>query len=64
MQRRLLNYIKSSLFVRRRLNLVHIENIIAAVTFADQQAQNFCDEVFIVSEVDADTNNFREVKQV
>jgi hypothetical protein len=58
MQRRLLNYMKSCLFGRRRLNLIHFENVIAAVTFAGQQAENFCDEVFIFSEVDADTNNF------
>jgi hypothetical protein len=49
---------KSCLFGRRRLNLIHFENVIAAVTFAGQQAENFCDEVFIFSEVDADTNNF------
>ena len=61
-QRQLLNYMKSSLFGRRRMNLVHIENVIAAVTFAAQRMENFCGEVFIVSDDDADTNNFRDVE--
>jgi nucleoside-diphosphate-sugar epimerase len=61
-QRRLLNYIKSSLFGRRRMNLVHIDNVIAAVTFVANRAENFCGKVFIVSEDDADTNNFRDVE--
>jgi nucleoside-diphosphate-sugar epimerase len=61
-QRRLLNYMKSSLFGRRRMNLVHIDTVTAAVTFAANRAENFCGEVFIVSQDDADTNNFRDVE--
>jgi glycosyltransferase involved in cell wall biosynthesis/nucleoside-diphosphate-sugar epimerase len=57
-----LNYFKSCLFGLRRMNLVHIDNVTAAVTFLANREKNFCGEVFIVSEDDSDTNNFRYVE--
>ena len=61
-QPRLLSYMKSSLFGRRRMNLVHIDNVIAAVFFVANRAQNFSGQVLIVSDDDADGNNFRDVE--
>lgn len=60
--RRFRNYLKSSLFGRRRMNLVHIDNVVAAVVFVANQAKAFSGEVFIVSDDDAVTNNFRDVE--
>lgn len=56
------NYLKSSLFGRRRMNLVHIDNVVAAVIFVANQANAFSGEVFIVSDDDAVANNFRDVE--
>lgn len=60
--RGLRNYLKSSLFGRRRMNLVHIDNVVAAVVFVADQAKVFSGEVFIVSDDDAGANNFRDVE--
>lgn len=56
------NYLKSSLFGWRRMNLVHIDNVVAAVIFLASQAKAFSGEVFIVSDDDAIANNFRDVE--
>lgn len=56
------NYLKSSLFGRRRMNLVHIDNVVAAIVFVANQSKAFSGEVFIVSDDDAVANNFRDVE--
>jgi nucleoside-diphosphate-sugar epimerase len=56
------NYLKSSLFGRRRMNLVHIDNVVAAIVFVANQAKAFSGEVFIVSDDDAVANNFRDAE--
>lgn len=56
------NYLKSSLFGRRRMNLVHIDNVVAAILFVTCQADAFSAGVFIVSDDDAHANNFRDVE--
>lgn len=60
--RRLRNYLKSSLFGQRRMNLVHIDNVVAAIVFVADHAKAFSGEVFIVSDDDAVANNFRDVE--
>jgi nucleoside-diphosphate-sugar epimerase len=56
------NYLKSSLFGRRRMNLVHIDNVVAAVIFVTNHANAFFGKVFIVSDDDAVSNNFLDVE--
>lgn len=56
------NYLKSSLFGRRRMNLVHIDDVVAAILFVASQAGAFSAGVFIVSDDDAQANNFRDVE--
>lgn len=56
------NYLKSSLFGRRRMNLVHIDNVVAAVIFVANHANAFLGKVFIVSDDDAIANNFLDVE--
>lgn len=59
---RLRNYLKSCLFHRRRMNLVHIANVVEAIIFLANHRGNFRGEVFIVSDDDSDANNFSDVE--
>jgi nucleoside-diphosphate-sugar epimerase len=61
-ERWLMNYMKSSLFGRRRMNLVHIDNVTAAIIFVASRVRNFSSQVLIVSDDDASANNFRDVE--
>lgn len=56
------NYLKSSLFGRRRMNLVHIDNVLAAIIFVANRAGAFSGGIFIVSDDDAVANNFLDVE--
>lgn len=56
------NYLKSSLFGRRRMNLVHIDNVAAAIVFVTDQDRAFAGDVFIVSDDEAVANNFLDVE--
>ena len=60
---RLLNYLKSCLFGYRRMNLVHVENVVAAFLFLIIRQENIDGEVFIVSDDDMIANNFVEVER-
>ncbi len=59
---RLRNYLKSSLFNGRRMNLVHVSNVVAAIMFLANRLENLAGEVFIVSDDDSYANNFRDVE--
>lgn len=58
-----LNYAKSCLFGERRMNLVHISNVVSAIVFLIQYPQPIGGEVFIVSDDDDPKNNFTYVEQ-
>lgn len=62
-EKRLRNYIKSCLFDRRRMNLVHIENVVAAILFLIHHAEDVNGEVFIVSDDDNPSNNYADVER-
>jgi nucleoside-diphosphate-sugar epimerase len=57
------NYLKSCLFGRRRMNLVHVANVVAAIIFLSRHAGRFEGEIFIVSDDDDPKNNFIDVEQ-
>jgi nucleoside-diphosphate-sugar epimerase len=59
---RLRNYLKSCLFNGRRMNLVHIANVVEAVIFLANRPENLAGEIFIVSDDDSDANNFSDVE--
>lgn len=59
---RLRNYFKSCLFGRRRMNLVHVANVVAAILFLVGRTENLSNEVFIVSDDDSLDNNFTDVE--
>jgi nucleoside-diphosphate-sugar epimerase len=59
----LLNYLKSCLFNKRRLNLVSVDTVVAAILFVVNQKQNVAGQTFIISEDDEAINNFEYVEK-
>lgn len=59
---RLRNYLKSCLFGKRRMNLVHVANVVAAILFLMDRTESLKGEVFIVSDDDSTGNNFADVE--
>lgn len=59
---RLKNYLKSCLFGRRRMNLVSVTNVVAAIEFFIRSEVKFHGEVFIVSDDVSSMNNFVDVE--
>ena len=57
------NYLKSCLFGKRRMNLVHVDNVVAAIIFTIRYKTSFGGAIFIVSEDDNPKNNFAHVEQ-
>jgi nucleoside-diphosphate-sugar epimerase len=56
------NYLKSCLFGKRRMNLVHITNVVASILFMAAKEESLNGEVFIVSDDDSPINNFIDVE--
>lgn len=59
---RLRNEFKACIFGRRRMNLVHVDNVVAAIVFLADCGHVLGKEVFIVSDDDAPSNNFASVE--
>ncbi|WP_434782246.1 NAD-dependent epimerase/dehydratase family protein [Ferrovum myxofaciens] len=59
-----LNYVRSSLFGYRRMHLVPVETVVAALQFLCESHQTFDQEIFIISEDDDSKNNFRDVEKI
>jgi nucleoside-diphosphate-sugar epimerase len=57
------NYLKSCLFGRRRMNLVHVANTVAAIVFLSRHVGRLGGEVFIISDDDDPQNNFIDVER-
>ncbi|MFA6051838.1 MAG: NAD-dependent epimerase/dehydratase family protein [Methylobacter sp.] len=57
------NYLKSCLFGRRRMNLVPVANVVAAIIFVSRYTERFGGEIFIVSDDDDPQNNFIDVER-
>lgn len=60
---RLINYLRSSLFGRRRMSLVPVQNVVAAFEFLLDLSRPLASEVFIVSDDEDPMNNFRDVER-
>jgi nucleoside-diphosphate-sugar epimerase len=58
------NYAKSCLQGRRRMNLVHIDNVTAALAFLVDAPRDVDGEVFIISDDESPINNYRDVEQI
>jgi nucleoside-diphosphate-sugar epimerase len=57
------NYLKSCLFGRRRMNLVHIDNVVAALHYLIRHEESLKGEIFIVSDDASPNNNFVDVER-
>lgn len=57
-----INYLRSSLFGKRRMNLVCVENVAAALDFLIRREQSMAHELYIISDDDDPCNNFRDVE--
>lgn len=55
------NYVRSCVFNRRSMNLVCVENVVAALVFL-LDADKVDREVFIISDDDSPVNNYRDVE--
>jgi nucleoside-diphosphate-sugar epimerase len=55
------NYIKSCLCNKRSMNLVSVENVVAALQFL-MQVEKLSENIFIISDDDAQNNNYRYVE--
>lgn len=62
--KRIRNYLKACLFGRRRMNQVHVQNVVAALTFLTACPEHFAGDVFIISDDDSPANNYAEVERV
>jgi len=60
---RVLNYLKSCLFDRRRMNLVSVDHVVAALIFLFYAEQKMAGDIYIVSDDDHPLNNYRDVEQ-
>ena len=56
------NYLKSCLFGKRRMNLVHVANVVAAISFLIRYSKRLDGQIFIVSDDDDPKNNFIDVE--
>ena len=59
----LLSYLHSCLQGTRRLNLVHVNNVVAALMFLLDARDNIGGQTFIISDDESPLNNHREVER-
>lgn len=59
----ILNYFKSCLQGARRMNLVHVDNVVAALVFLLNAADTVAGEIFIISDDESPINNYRDVER-
>ena len=62
-ENRLVNYIKSCIYQFRRINLVYIDNVVAAIEFFIQTDRNIIGETFIISDDEDPSNNYRDIEK-
>lgn len=57
------NYVKSSLIGYRKMNLVCINNVTAALYFLIISKESFQGDVFIISDDDSEYNNYKNIER-
>jgi nucleoside-diphosphate-sugar epimerase len=62
--RTIINYLRSSLFGNRRMNLVCIQNVVSAIEFLAERDQACDGAAFLISDDDDPLNNFRDVERI
>jgi nucleoside-diphosphate-sugar epimerase len=57
-----LNYLKSCLYGSRKMNLVYVDTVVAALLFLAFTAQEMNGDTFIISDDEYPTNNYRDIE--
>jgi len=57
------NYLKSCLYDSRRMNLVHVDNVVSALLFLAFTNQTMDREIFIISDDEYLENNYRDIEK-
>lgn len=60
----LVNYLRSSLFGNRRMNLVCVQNVVSAIAFLAARETDCEGKAFLISDDDDPLNNFRDVERI
>lgn len=60
---RVINYLKSCLFNTRKMNMVYIDNVIAAIAFLIDINEKMNKEIFIVSDDEHPLNNYGDIEK-
>ena len=60
---RIMNYLKSCIHQYRRMNLVYIDNVVAAIAFLIRTRLNVDGEIFIISDDEDSSNNYHDVEE-
>lgn len=60
---RFVNYLKSCIYQHRRMHLVYIDNVVAAIRFLMQKERDINGEIFIISDDDDPSNNYRDIER-
>lgn len=60
---RFINYLKSCLFNCRKMNLVCIDNVVSSIAFLIDTDKKIDREIFIVSDDEYPSNNYRDIEQ-
>ncbi|QQR81385.1 MAG: NAD(P)-dependent oxidoreductase [Deltaproteobacteria bacterium] len=63
-QNKFKNYLKSSLFGRRQMNLVSVDNVVAAIIFLADYKEKIGGEIFNISDDNHSMNNYCDVESV
>ena len=58
-----INYLKSCIYQYRRMNLVCIDNVVAAIEYFILTDRNINGEIFIVSDDEDSSNNYRDIEK-
>jgi nucleoside-diphosphate-sugar epimerase len=60
---RAVNYLKSCIYQFRRMNLVYIDNVVSAIEFFIRTDRNINGEIFIISDDEDPSNNYRDIEK-
>jgi nucleoside-diphosphate-sugar epimerase len=58
------NYLRSALYSRRRMNLVHVRNVVTAICALMDHEEPFNGDIFNIADDDDPLNNFRDVERI
>jgi len=61
---RVLNYLRCCLYGKRRMNLVHVLNVVEALFFLMDRPEYLGGERFVISDSDSPANNFLDVEEI